>query len=173
MALRSKNSADPTRQSLDIWKIAPGSGWRLKSKVFISSELFIPLVGLGAVVLALGLNVLLIQSLPAYRGSLFMLQGLLMLGGVYLVFLCQARIRRDLMTPLSHLRNWALRMRGGNLSYRDPKHPDVVVPLVVTYHPAFVLRKESDPKDHAHFMELVLADLRRACRLAGVDCAGA
>ncbi len=65
------------------------------------------------------------------------------------------------------------RMRGGNLSYRDPKHPDVVVPLIVTYHPAFVLRKEADPKDHAHFMELVLADLRRACRLAGVDCAGA
>ncbi len=57
-------------------------------------------------------------------------------------------------------------MRTSKLVYRDPKHDDVQVPLFVTYHPAFVLRKESDPKEAERFTSFVLSDLKRALSVA-------
>ena len=44
----------------------------------------------------------------------------LLLAGLILIWLIIARVRHDLIEPLSSLRNWSLRMRGGNLSARLP-----------------------------------------------------
>jgi DNA polymerase len=40
------------------------------------------------------------------------------------------------------------------------------IPLVVTYHPAFILRKEGNPAEAAQWMDKVMVDLRRAMQVA-------
>jgi two-component system nitrate/nitrite sensor histidine kinase NarX len=57
---------------------------------------------------------------PQHATALYPLLGALLLAGLALIWLIIARVRRDLVEPLSHLSNWSLRMRSGNLSARIP-----------------------------------------------------
>jgi two-component system nitrate/nitrite sensor histidine kinase NarX len=105
---------------LSTWMIRPAAGWRRKSTGLVTSELFFPLVGLAALLFALGLTSYLSAHLDNARGSLLALQlGFVLLGGL-LIGVLLFRIQRHLLEPLAHMRNWALRMRGGNLSARIP-----------------------------------------------------
>ena len=52
-------------------------------------------------------------------------------------------------------------MRRTQLHYRDPKR-ELSIPLVVTYHPAYVLRRESAGDDGDELDAMILADLRAA-----------
>lgn len=52
-------------------------------------------------------------------------------------------------------------MRNTRLAYVDPKH-ETATPLMVTYHPAYVLRQERGRPDGNDADGMVMADLRRA-----------
>jgi len=94
--------------------------WPRKSQAIVSSGLFGPLVGLISVLTLLGLSSVLALIGVAHEESVYVSQILLLFAGVVLIGVLLARIQHRLMIPLSQLRNWALRMRGGNISARIP-----------------------------------------------------
>lgn len=61
-------------------------------------------------------------------------------------------------------------MRGTQLTYED-RRATVRIPLIVTYHPAYALRREQGTRatDATSVDEVAIADLRRALALAGLD----
>lgn len=100
--------------------IPPAPGWQRKSRALVSSGLFGPLVGLLSVLLLLGISSFLSLVMSEWRGPLYAAQLTLLLLGVVLIGAMLMRIQQRLMEPLAHLRNWAMRMRGGNLAARIP-----------------------------------------------------
>jgi uracil-DNA glycosylase len=54
-------------------------------------------------------------------------------------------------------------MRRSQLRYVDAKR-DLTVPLIATYHPAYVLRRESESTEDLDAM--ILGDIRKAMSLA-------
>lgn len=59
-------------------------------------------------------------SQPQYIDRVYLAQITLLFMGVILIGLILYRVNHHLMQPLAHLRNWAVRMRGGNLAARIP-----------------------------------------------------
>lgn len=109
-------------QGAASWIIPPATAWRRKSNgAFFSAGLFWPIL---AIVFSLFLLLVTVVSSQFARpmGTWFAVsQGVLVLvalGGVALVI---ERVGRNLMVPLTHLRFWAMRMRGGNLQARIPE----------------------------------------------------
>jgi two-component system nitrate/nitrite sensor histidine kinase NarX len=100
--------------------IPPASGWRRKSRALVSSGLFGPLAALMSVLFLLGISSFMMLAMDGYRELLYIIQIALLFAGAVLVGLILLRIQHRLMEPLAHLRNWAMRMRGGNLSARIP-----------------------------------------------------
>jgi two-component system nitrate/nitrite sensor histidine kinase NarX len=91
--------------------IPPAHGWRHKGRIIRNCRLSLPFTGLSIVLVALGVTV--------FRPNPGLQLGLIVTAMIILVVLAR-NIRIDLFTPLSHLRNWALRMRSGNLNARLP-----------------------------------------------------
>lgn len=102
------------------WLRPPASGWRKKSPALISSGLFVPLVTLLSILGLLGLSSYIMLTAEGSMDWLYSVQIILLLGGVIAIGLMLYRINNQLMLPLAHMRNWAMRMRGGNLSARIP-----------------------------------------------------
>lgn len=100
--------------------IPPAMGWQRKTYRLFLNRLSLPLLALALVFAGVGAETYVILAYPQHANTLYPLLGLLMLAGLGLIWLIIARVRRDLVEPLSHLRNWSLRMRGGNLSARIP-----------------------------------------------------
>jgi two-component system, NarL family, nitrate/nitrite sensor histidine kinase NarX len=100
--------------------IPPGAGWRPKSRGLTGSRLFWPLVGVLAILAALGASGILMTRWPGAAHVLLIAQGTLLIIGLGTVALIAFRVQQYLLDPLGHLRNWALRMRGGNLGARIP-----------------------------------------------------
>ena len=100
--------------------IPPAMGWQRKTYRLFLNRLSLPLLALALVFAGVGAETYVILAYPKHTNTLYPLLGLLMLAGLGLIWLIIARVRRDLVEPLSHLRNWSLRMRGGNLSARIP-----------------------------------------------------
>lgn len=100
--------------------IPPAMGWRRKTYRLFLNRLTLPLIGLALVFAGVGAETYVIMAYPQHAGTLYPLLGALLLTGLALIWLIIGRVRRDLVEPLSHLRNWSLRMRGGNLSARLP-----------------------------------------------------
>ncbi len=104
----------------DPWSIAPAPGWRRKPTAgprhpglaMLGFALAATLagVGLAAVWLAYAPGAAPAATLSALLTVAFGLLGI----GAWLV-------RRDLLVPLAHLRNWATRIRAGNLAVRIPE----------------------------------------------------
>ncbi len=82
------------------------------------SQLFACLVGLLVVLCLLLVTGLLMVRLPGYVGSLWGVQIALVFAGVLIIGLAVLFIKRRLLEPLASLRDWALRMQGGDLSAR-------------------------------------------------------
>jgi len=61
-----------------------------------------------------------IQSVRSQSAFLFMVQVVLLMMGAISTVVIVMRVNHQLLEPLAHLRNWASRMRGGNLSARIP-----------------------------------------------------
>ena len=100
--------------------IQPTSGWQQATLPITASRLFMPLTGLAATMLGLAACGVL-QYLMPQHGSIWLGMQLLLLAiGAVTLGVVLFRIRHYLMEPLAHLRDWAQRMRSGNLSTRIP-----------------------------------------------------
>ncbi|HEY5683385.1 MAG TPA: ATP-binding protein [Sulfuricaulis sp.] len=100
--------------------ISPAADWRRKTYRIFLRRLALPFLGLALIFAGIGGGSFAIMAFPPHAEVLYPVVVLLGLVGLGIVWLIITRIRRDLMEPLSHLRNWSLRMRSGNLSARIP-----------------------------------------------------
>jgi two-component system nitrate/nitrite sensor histidine kinase NarX len=98
----------------------PAIGWQQKTYRLFLHRLTLPLLGLALVFAGVGALAFIAMAHPQHNHGLYALLGVLLLAGLALVWLIIARVRHDLAEPLTHLRNWSLRMREGNLSARIP-----------------------------------------------------
>jgi two-component system nitrate/nitrite sensor histidine kinase NarX len=94
--------------------------WQRKTYRLFLNRLTLPLLGLALVFAGVGAAAFVNIVYPQHANALYPLLGALLLAGLALIWLIIARVRRDLVEPLSYLRNWSQRMRGGNLSARIP-----------------------------------------------------
>ncbi len=95
-------------------------GWQRMTYRLFLNRLSLPMLGLALVFAGVGVEAFIIPAYPQHANTLYPLLGLLMLAGIALIWLIIVRMRRELVEPLLHLRNWSLRVRGGNLSARIP-----------------------------------------------------
>ncbi len=86
-----------------------------------NSELFAPLAGLVLILIAITLFGFASQRWPSLAETLLILQVLTAAAGLALVALTLQRIKTHLLQPLQQLRDWAQKMRSGNLSARVPQ----------------------------------------------------
>ena len=97
------------------WTIPPASGWQRKSGRLFWRTLATPLATIAAAVFALPLAGHLLDGRIRLAAEL-LLVATIAAAFIYLLL----GIRRRLHDPLAHLRGWAMRMRGGDLSARIP-----------------------------------------------------
>lgn len=86
-----------------------------------TTELYNPLIGLVLAILAMTLASFAHLLWPEYQAALLLTQALLATICFYLVFKLMRCVKNRLLTPLANLRDWAQRMRAGNLSARIPQ----------------------------------------------------
>jgi len=107
------NNNDPANDTLD-------QNWHGKAHGLVSSGLFCPMIGLIIVIILLSVSSLLS---PLFRETMHLFyigQIVLVIMAVVHIGIILHRIHHQLMLPLSHLREWAIQMRKGNLSSRIP-----------------------------------------------------
>ena len=94
---------------------------RIRTRTLRSSGLFGPLASLFGVLALLCLTSFAQLAVSGTAATLVLVMQLALLAlGSALVALILVRAQQRLMEPLTNLRGWALRMRGGNLSARIP-----------------------------------------------------
>lgn len=98
----------------------PASGWQRKNRGLIGGDLLSPLLGIAFILLLLVCSSISLVYFRQYSRFIVGLELFLLVPAGFLFYLTRIRIKRNLMEPLSHLRNWALRMRNGNLSAQIP-----------------------------------------------------
>ncbi|WP_455204633.1 ATP-binding protein [Kaarinaea lacus] len=76
--------------------------------------------GLVLILFSIVLCGYLMVKVPSFAQYLLIAQGILLLLGVYLLTISQSKIKQNLLLPLNHLREWALRVRSGDLSATMP-----------------------------------------------------
>lgn len=81
---------------------------------------FSPTTGLVMALVCIPIFGYLMLIWPAYSFYLYALQVAAASLGVYWLVLKQTRVKDQLLTPLAHLRDWAIRIRRGNLSAQMP-----------------------------------------------------
>ena len=113
-------SSQPRPTPLAPWMIRPADGWQHKATRWLPRQLWGPL-SLLAVALILTLVVdYLAFAAPHRLPDLMRAQiGLIVLATIAMGILLR-RVKHQLLEPLTHLRNWALHVRGGNLSAHIP-----------------------------------------------------
>ena len=87
----------------------------------VNSELFAPLAGLVLVLVSITLFAFAGRYWPSLAETLLVLQILAAASGLALIALTLQRIKSHLLQPLEQLRDWAQKMRSGNLSARVPQ----------------------------------------------------
>lgn len=115
--LRSPDCSPPPR--VHAWLTPPASGWRPKSRGLHNSGLRLPLVILTGALVLLAATLLAPLAWPRTEVWLPLQLALILTAGAALV-LVHVRISQRLLEPLTYLRHWASRMRGGNLAARIP-----------------------------------------------------
>lgn len=123
MAIMPDKALQPGQPRLATWLIPPASGWRHKLPRAFWSRFVAPCALLILLLAGTGILGYLVMHRPAQATHLFLGQIALLVGVGALALLILVRLYRELLEPLAHLRNWALRVRGGNLSARIPE-PD-------------------------------------------------
>lgn len=89
-----------------------------KIKAMIHSGLLCPFMALVGVIVALGMTSLFVDIFKDFTNYFYVIQLLLVGIALILVAILTHRIHRHLISPMSHLREWANQMRSGNLSAR-------------------------------------------------------
>ncbi len=110
----------PNHPPLAPWMIRPADGWQYKATHWLPRQLSGPLSVL-VVMLALMFTADYFAFAAPHPFPEFLLTqfGLIVLAAIAIATLLQ-RVKHQLIEPLTHLRNWALHVRGGNLSARIP-----------------------------------------------------
>lgn len=99
--------------------VPPARGWHPRGGGALSAS---GLTGPSLVAAAALVMPALLVLTPAPGTALrLLLAGASITAGVGALVLIHLRVRRRLLTPLTHLRHWALRMQGGNLTARLPQ----------------------------------------------------
>lgn len=98
-------------------------GWLTKARGLVSSGLFCPMAGLIIVIVLLGTSNMLSGLFSDKIHLLYAGQIILAIMAIAHIGIILHRIHHQLMLPLSHLREWAIQMRKGNLSSRIPVPP--------------------------------------------------
>ena len=98
----------------------PVRGWQRKRRGLVGGDLLLPLTVIATAFAGLVLLGYLQWRGVGHRGIWFGAQLVLLVVGGFMIYLTQARIKQNLLEPLAHLRHWAHRMQGGNLSARIP-----------------------------------------------------
>ncbi len=105
------------------WLIRPADGWQHKATRWLRRRAGGPLLLLtAALLLTLVTEFLALAGDRQHPHLIYAQIGLLALAAATVVVLLQ-RVNRQLLEPLTHLRNWAIHVRGGNLSARIPVPP--------------------------------------------------
>lgn len=116
--LRSPDCSPPPR--VHAWLTPPAAGWRPKSRGLRGSGLRVPLVMLATVLALLAATLLAPRIWPQTAAPWLAMQLILILIAGAALAVVHARIHARLLEPLTYLRHWASRMRGGNLEARIP-----------------------------------------------------
>ncbi|MDH5547518.1 MAG: histidine kinase [Gammaproteobacteria bacterium] len=108
--------------SLGKWLIRPASQWNYKSRGALKSA------GLSFPFFTITLSMLLsvsafaaIIAMPEYLVYFASTAIALLLFSLVQLYIAVVRTEHNLLVPLTHLRHWAMRMRGGNLAARIPE----------------------------------------------------
>ncbi|NOX09907.1 MAG: histidine kinase [Gammaproteobacteria bacterium] len=118
MKIHPHHGVSQNLRDLAAWIIAPTSVLQKRFALFIRRRLRATLLALIAVLLLLGITTILTVYSPTNNINLLILHGILVVAGILLVTLAMILIQRDLLAPLSDLREWAYLMRNGDLSAR-------------------------------------------------------
>lgn len=118
MKIHPHHGISQNLRDLAAWIIAPTSVLQKRFALFIRRRLRATLLALIAVLLLLGITTILTVYSPTNNINLLILHGFLVIAGIMLVTLAMILIQRDLLAPLSDLREWAYLMRNGDLSAR-------------------------------------------------------
>jgi two-component system nitrate/nitrite sensor histidine kinase NarX len=103
------------------WLIRPATGWRHKTSGMTQNPMFLPLSLIaGTVILALAMNTWAMLATTSANIPFLFLQSIVLWVGFIALMTVPVIIYHHLVAPLFHLRHWALRVRGGNLSARIP-----------------------------------------------------
>lgn len=109
------------KKGLAKWMVPPANNWRRKSKgAFISSGLYWPYYLLAANILLLFVSAILLPWFINHIVILATIQCILLITAISILALIANRTRKNLLDPLTHLRHWAMRIRGGHMLARIP-----------------------------------------------------
>jgi two-component system nitrate/nitrite sensor histidine kinase NarX len=86
----------------------------------MKDDILSPVTGIVVVLVCIPLCGYLMITWPAYNLYFYGFQAAAVCVGIYLLVLNQARIQSQLLIPLAHLGDWAVKMRRGNLSAQMP-----------------------------------------------------
>ena len=120
MATKLRSDSGTRPQDLSVWMVPPASGWQRKARSR-TDRLIVSMLGAMGMLFALSVGAAVWMAAPlAARWELLSVEAVLLAAALALLVATAYLVRRDLLVPLAHLRNWALRMRGGNLGARIP-----------------------------------------------------
>ena len=107
--------------SLSRWMIPPAEGWFSKSREsLIRAGIYWPFHGLLACLSMILLSSSLYWFFPYLSDYVITFQMLLASCAIYLTVNLFQNVQQHLIIPLTHVRHWAIRMRGGNLIAKIP-----------------------------------------------------
>ncbi|MDH4273651.1 MAG: GAF domain-containing protein [Gammaproteobacteria bacterium] len=108
-------------ESLSRWRIPPAAQWRHKFKSGLAaSGLLWPFLGLGLIGMLVLVVIVLWEQYPQRMHWWIAFAAMCLVAAGALVMTMVGRVQRNLVVPLTHVRHWAARMRGGNLRARIP-----------------------------------------------------
>lgn len=100
--------------------VSPKTLWLRKSTGVFGGKLIAPLISIFLVVIALFSVNFLLLLFPDYKILALSIDSLLLTVGVILIFKANQEIRKNLLTPLIEIRDWAYAIQDGELTARLP-----------------------------------------------------
>lgn len=108
--------------SLAKWYIRPAGNWKGKSRGALkSAQLSGPFMFLTISILTVLGAAVLGLFIPDWQVFILTASLVPLSVSLLLIYLIVVRTQHNLLSPLTHMRHWALRMRGGNLAARLPQ----------------------------------------------------
>ena len=96
------------------------TSWLRKPKGLLGGELIAPLTGIYLIMIALFACNYFLLLFPGYKVSVIAMDIFLIVIGTYLIIKTNLEIRKNLLTPLTQMRDWAYAIQDGDLTARLP-----------------------------------------------------